>query len=143
MCGAVRFAASDVPSTYGICHCEMCRRWSGSAFVNVAVPAATITWSNEAQIGTLQTSEWAERGWCRRCGSHLYWRMTTETDSPATIDVPLGLFDDANGFTLEREIYIDQKPDSFGFVGGAHVTLTQAEYAKDHPSMDSDPGETK
>jgi len=141
MCGAVRFTAQNVPATYGICHCEMCRRWTGSAFVNVEIPSDGIAWSNEAQIGTLQTSDWAERGWCRRCGSHLYWRMTDHSVDGATTDVPLGLFDDANGFALSHEIYIDHKPDSFSFVGDGHKKLTRAEYLQDFPAMDSDQGD--
>ncbi len=141
MCGAVRFEATDVPSTYGICHCEMCRRWTGSAFVNVEVPNASITWSNEPQIGTLQTSDWAERGWCRRCGSHLYWRMTETNDYSSTTDVPLGLFDNPAGFTLSHEIYIDHKPDSFGFVGEGHKKLTRAECVEKFPALDSDRGD--
>ncbi|NND71473.1 MAG: GFA family protein, partial [Rhodothermales bacterium] len=34
--------------------------------------------------------------------------------------------DDANGLTLEREIFIDRKPDSFQLAGD-HVRLTEAE----------------
>ena len=33
MCGAVRFVARDVQDKAGICHCEICRRWTGSAML--------------------------------------------------------------------------------------------------------------
>lgn len=127
MCGAVRFRAVDVPATYGICHCEMCRRWAGSALVAVSVPTDRVTWENEAQIGTLQSSAWAERAWCRRCGTGLYYRMIKEGGSFGKTEIPIGLFDDPNGFELVDEIWIDHKPDSFAFVGDGHKQLTRAE----------------
>ena len=136
MCGAVGFSATDVPDTFGVCYCEMCRRWTGSAFANVAVPVGSITWTGEAQIATLQTSAWAERAWCRRCGSHLYWRMTEENDFSATLDVPLGLFDDPNGFTMRSEIWIDEKPDSFSYVDQGHIKLTRAECVARFPRLE-------
>lgn len=136
MCGAVRFTATDVPDTFGVCHCEMCRRWSGSAFVNVEVPVGSISWSSEAQIATLQTSDWAERAWCRRCGSHLYWRMTEQNEYSSTVDIPLGLFDDPNGFTMRSEIWIDEKPDSFAYVDNGHAKLTRSECVAKFPRLD-------
>lgn len=138
MCGAVRFTATDVPDTYGICHCEMCRRWTGSAFLGVTVPTEKVSWSNEAQIGLLQSSEWAERAWCRRCGSPLYYRVTEEGAMFGGTEIPIGLFDDPNGFTLTNEIYIDEKPDSFAFVGDKHQKLTRAECVEKFARLDEE-----
>ena len=138
MCGAVRFSATDVPDTYGVCHCEMCRRWTGSAFVNVAVPSDKITWKGEAQIATLKSSDWAERGWCRRCGSGLFWRMTEENEFSATTDIPLGLFDDANGFRAGHEIFIDHKPDSFEFADLGQKKLTRADCVAKFSRLDEE-----
>ena len=50
MCGAVRFTARDVPGEYGICHCEMCKRWTGAALAAVAVPVNSVTWQGEAHV---------------------------------------------------------------------------------------------
>jgi len=138
MCGAVRFTATDVPDTYGICHCEMCRRWTGSALLGVTVPTANITWSNEAQIGVLQSSDWAERAWCRRCGTPLYYRVTEKGNWFGGTEIPIGLFDDPNGFTLSNEIYIDHKPDSFSYVGQGHPTLTRAQCVEKFARLDEE-----
>ncbi|MGR3373706.1 GFA family protein [Pseudooceanicola nanhaiensis] len=115
MCGAVRFTATDVPAGFGACHCEMCRRWTGSAMLAVSVPEVSVTWAGAAQIRTLQSSEWAERAWCGRCGTGLYYRLTTEGAS--TIEIPVGLIDDMSGMEFRREIWIDHKPDAFAFAG--------------------------
>lgn len=117
MCGAVSFAATEVPDHFGACHCEMCRRWTGSALLGLTVPEASVTWNGENNIERLQSSGWAERAWCRKCGSALYYHVTTDGPMSANIEMPLGLFDDASGLEFNSEIYIDHKPDSFAYAG--------------------------
>lgn len=117
MCGAVSFTAKNVPGEFGACHCEMCRRWTGSAFLGITVPCAEVTWTGEAHIKTLQSSEWAERAWCQRCGSGLYYHVTAEGPMSESYEIPIGLLDDANGLTFKSEIFIDHKPDSFAYAG--------------------------
>ncbi len=126
MCGAVRFSARDVPSSFGACHCEMCRRWTGSALLGVTVPRAAVDWQGADRIAVLQSSDWAERAWCRDCGSPLYYHVTMEGPMAASIEMPLGLFDDASGFDFDNEIYIDHKPDSFAYAGD-RTRLTRKE----------------
>lgn len=138
MCGAVRFSATGVPDSYGICHCEMCRRWTGSALLGVTVPTEKVTWSNEAQIGVLQSSDWAERAWCLRCGSSLYFRVTEDGDWFGSTEIPLGLFDKPSGFTLSNEIYIDHKPDSYAYVGEGHTKLTRSECVEKFARLDEE-----
>ncbi|MGR3321162.1 MAG: GFA family protein [Pseudooceanicola sp.] len=126
MCGAVTVKATGLDDTFSVCHCDMCRRWTGSAMLAVAVPAENVTWSGEAQIRTLQSSDWAERAWCGRCGSGLYYRITAEGPMHGHYSLPLGLLDDTDGMTMVSEIYIDHKPDCFAFAGD-HPRLTRAE----------------
>ncbi|WP_244995687.1 GFA family protein [Pseudooceanicola nitratireducens] len=130
MCGAVRFTATDVPATFGACHCDACRRWTGSAMLAVTVPQDKLTWEGEAQIRTLQSSDWAERAWCQRCGSALYYHVTADGPMSETLQVPIGLFDDANGFTFDSEIFIDCKPDSFAYAGDREVMTRAQVFAK-------------
>ncbi len=126
MCGAVRFTASDVPSEFGACHCEMCRRWTGSALLGVTVPQENVHWTGAEHIAKLQSSPWAERAWCRECGTPLYYHVTMDGPMQANIEMPIGLLDDASGMTLTNEIYIDHKPDGFAYTGD-HPRLTRKE----------------
>jgi hypothetical protein len=136
MCGAVRFTATDVPDTFGVCHCEMCRRWTGAALLAVEVPQDKVTWRGEEHIGRLQSSSWAERGFCTRCGSGLYFRVTRDSEWSKEIDLMLGLFDDPNGFTMRSEIWIDHKPDGFAFTENDRKVLTRAECVAKFPALD-------
>ena len=125
LCGAVRFSAKNVPVAVGACHCEMCRRWTGSALIGVTVPTEDVTWVGDVSV--LQSSDWAERGFCGRCGSGLYFRVTREGQWFGKTELPIGIFDDADGFEMTNEIYIDHKPDSFAYAGEGRRLLTRQE----------------
>ncbi len=125
LCGAVRFTAQDVPDTIGVCHCEMCRRWTGSALVGVSVPANMVDWQGAEHIRRRQTSPWAQRAWCAECGTGLYFEVTIDSPYKGKLEIPLGVFDDPNGFTMTNEIYIDHKPDSYAFAGEGRTLMTR------------------
>lgn len=135
LCGAVRFDARNVPDTFGICHCEMCRRWTGSALVEVSINTDDITWHGREHIATRAGSAWAERAWCRECGTGLYFRQTKPGKWFGTSDLPLGLFDDPNGFTLSHEIFVDVVPDGLACVGTDHKRLTRADVLALNPDL--------
>ena len=126
MCGAVSFSARNVPDTFGGCHCKMCQRWAGSALLGVTVQEADLDWAGQENIKRLQSSDWAERAWCDNCGSGLWYRVTAEGPHKGGYEFPIGLFDDASGLRLVREIFVDRKPDAFAF-SGDHEMLTQAQ----------------
>ena len=111
LCGAVRFDASDVETEHMACHCEMCRRWNGSP--NMAAKVGDINFQGEENIATYTSSEWAKRGFCKTCGSNLFYLLKPTGD----YYVSTGSFDDSTPFRLVREVFIDRKPDGYAFAG--------------------------
>ncbi|WP_226780099.1 GFA family protein [Oceaniglobus trochenteri] len=138
LCGAVRFRAADVPDTFGVCHCRMCRRWTGSALLEVSVPEGGVTWAGAENIARRATSAWAERAWCRECGSGLYYKVTMQGEWSGKLDIPLGLFDEPDGFKMSHEIFIDHKPDSFEYGGPARIVLTRQQCVEKFGALDSE-----
>ena len=124
LCGAVRFTAGLTKHEFGACHCEMCRRWTGSALLGITVPRGNVAWQGEGSIARFQSSGWAERAHCGTCGSPLYYHFTSDGPMADALEFPIGLFDDANGLTFTNEIFIDHKPDSFAYTGD-HPRLTR------------------
>lgn len=123
LCGEVTITIVPRKAELGICHCEMCRRWTGAAFVEIDAEPGTL--KAEGPVTTFKSSDWAERANCGRCGSPLWYHLTLPgTDFHA---VSAGLFDDAGGLKLGQEIYIDQKPAGYAFAGD-HVRLTKQEF---------------
>jgi hypothetical protein len=119
LCGLVRFTAAGVETDHHACHCGMCRRWAGGPMMAALVHE--LNFEGEGP-GRYRSSEWAERGFCRNCGSHLFYRFL-----PADLYlVSVGSFDDAAPFTLAEEIYVDHQPAGYAFAGD-RPRLTEAE----------------
>ena len=127
LCGAVRFSLSGAhrPTHFGVCHCDMCRRWAGGPLlaVHVTVP---ITFEGEAHIATYRSSEWAERGFCGICGANLFYRFVKD----GTHVLSLGIFDDQSAFTMENQIFIDEKPPGYTFANDVPVMTGAEVFAK-------------
>jgi hypothetical protein len=99
----------------------MCRRWSGGAPF-FATDARGVIFEGSENLARYASSDWAERGFCKTCGSNLFYFL-----KPAqTYAMSVGVFDDASPFQLVREIFIDQKPDGYALAGD-HPRLTEAE----------------
>jgi hypothetical protein len=105
LCGGVRYNATLKNREVGACHCSMCRRWSGGPLLMVETDGA-LTFENAAHVGTYRASEWGERGFCRQCGTNLFWRM----QDGSHVAISAGTLDKADGLTLTHEIFIDEKP---------------------------------
>ncbi|MEM9011851.1 MAG: GFA family protein [Pseudomonadota bacterium] len=124
LCGAVSFTAEDVEMGFGACHCEMCRRWSGGTYIATQVGAMTI--EGEENITRYQSSPWAERAFCAKCGTNLYYRVTAPGQHYGQYHVAVGGLDDLEGMTLASEIFIDKKPAAYEG-SGAVTKMTEAE----------------
>lgn len=75
-CGAVRFDVRLPSKWVAHCHCSMCRRAHGAAFVTwVGSEAAGATIDDpQSQLRWYASSPGAERGFCACCGSSLFFR---------------------------------------------------------------------
>lgn len=96
-------------SSVGACHCDTCRRWGGGAFMSIQVESGVSLKSVE-NIGIYQSSAWAERGFCKQCGTHLFYRIS----DGGPYFIPAGLFDEAV-LSLDHQVFIDEKPDYYSF----------------------------
>lgn len=110
LCGAVEVEAPSAETSVGACHCNTCRRWGGGPLL--AVNCGTdVSFTNEGEITRFQSSEWAERGFCRNCGTHLFYHLKGKDQ----YIMPAGLFENASGLNFDHQIFIDQKPPFYDF----------------------------
>ena len=123
LCGAVRVTVGSLSGTISACHCDMCRRWSGGVMMGVDAEAAGLTVTGPVKV--FASSPFAERAWCDTCGSALWFR-DTDPDKGVYELMP-GLFDDAGGATLTREVYADRCPSGYAFAGDL-TRVTEADY---------------
>ena len=73
LCGAVRYLAAAEPASVPYCHCEICRRATGQPIVAGAYfELARVTFEEE-DLRRFKSSPYAERGFCGRCGTPLFY----------------------------------------------------------------------
>lgn len=110
LCGAIQVIAKNTDKKIGACHCDMCRKWSGGPFMGIDC-GSDIAFEGEEHISVFDSSEWAERGFCKQCGTHLFYRLKQNNQH----FVPVGLFADAQGITFDHQVFIDEKPAYYAF----------------------------
>lgn len=89
-CGAVRYSLNSRPEESSICHCRMCQKASGQPFMALArVKRNDLTWTRGAPA-IFHSSNLAERGFCRDCGTPLTYRFVEDDN----ISVAVGSLDD-------------------------------------------------
>ncbi len=100
MCGAVRIRGDGAPLRVGLCHCETCRRNSGSSFLAFAVFPRDRFAIERGATAYFQSSPEGRRHLCAACGSPLSSEWTdTESD-----DVYLGALDAPHVITPRYEL---------------------------------------
>lgn len=124
LCGAViiRVGGAHDPRP-GACHCRMCQRWSGGLFLCFEAQPEAVKVTGE--VMRYASSDFSERAFCPRCGSHLWMRDTGDT--AGVYDLMPGLFDAARDWPLRSEIYTDQAMVAVR-LSGDHERATRAEY---------------
>lgn len=125
LCGSVTYEVTSPVTKTGACHCEMCRKWSGGMYLAVEVPPGGLKVQGEVQ--SYRSSDWAERCFCGKCGSSLWYRLLIPGPQHGTHHLAFGTLDDTADVAFEGEIYVDQKPDAYA-LAGEHPRLTKAEF---------------
>lgn len=125
LCGAVRFTAIPKVNEVGVCHCDMCRRWSGGVLMVVDCQD-DVDFEKDDDLGIYRSSEWGERGFCRKCGTSLFWK----THGKGRYAISVAAFDDPGPMNFVDEIFIDEKPDFYAFANDTHKMTGREVFAK-------------
>lgn len=120
LCSEVRVELTGPKDQIEICQCNMCRRWGGAFYPALAGESFTI--AGEDVISTYSSSKWGERAFCSKCGTNIWWLFKPTGNRSFSA----GLFDDAKGLAIEKEIFVDESADWCRVVGD-HPRQTGAE----------------
>lgn len=119
LCQAVTITANSISKEVGACHCTMCRRWSGGPFIGMDCGTDV---QLSGPVSNYKSSDWAERGFCRDCGTHLYYRFNGD----GRYILPAGLFEENPELVFDHQLFIDEKPNYYHFAETTE-TMTGAE----------------
>lgn len=109
LCGGVTFQTRGPLRDIVACHCTQCRRQSGHFYAATSVADECLTVQEGGTLSWYQSSDNAERGFCARCGSALFWRLAGE----GRTSVLAGAFDGPTGLKLGRHIFCADKGDYY------------------------------
>lgn len=128
LCGEVRINAKKISTSVGACHCDMCRKWGGGPYM--AIDCGTeVSFEGDENIATFGSSEWADRGFCKKCGTHLFYKLKEN----GQLMMSLGLFDEDQSFVFDHQVFIDEKSALYSFTNQTN-DMTGAElFAKFAP----------
>ncbi|HEX2447328.1 MAG TPA: GFA family protein [Methyloceanibacter sp.] len=79
----------------------MCRKQSGHVLAAVNVRRGALSVGGEQRVRWYRSSDKVERGFCSRCGSTLFWKLTIEGYEFTA--VAMGLFDGPTDLSLSKQ----------------------------------------
>jgi hypothetical protein len=108
LCGGVRFEVDGPLSDIIYCHCKQCRKTSGHYFASTSCAREHLTMTVDETLRWYQSSSDAQRGFCDRCGSSLFWSYKNAPSIAilaGSLDLPTGLRATAHIFVADASDY--------------------------------------
>jgi hypothetical protein len=114
LCGGVAFRFdADAPAP-SVCHCGQCRKQSGHVWSSTFIPESALIFDSDASLVWFEASPIAKRGFCRTCGSFLFWKHHDEDE----ISISMGSLDAPTGLHLGKHIFVADKGDYYDITDG-------------------------
>jgi|TARA_B110000238_G_scaffold198254_2_gene242493 hypothetical protein len=110
LCGKVNITVANASNSVGACHCSICRKWSGGPFMAIDC-GPNVSIEQTGDVTVYNSSEWAERGFCKHCGRHLFYRLKQTQQ----YFIPAGLFGNTDNFIFDHQVFVDNKPHYYDF----------------------------
>jgi hypothetical protein len=114
LCGKVLFRTTGPLRGVIYCHCSQCRKQSGHYVAATQVADANISIDGSENLTWYHASPEARRGFCRACGSLLFWK----DESLDRISIMAGSFERASGLRGESHIFVADKGDYYSIDDG-------------------------
>lgn len=131
LCGKVKYTAEGRPKIVAQCHCEDCRRLSGTGHtIGAMFPSDAVSITGKMNDFKLKSSKDSEvtRTFCANCGSPIYG---TNTRIPDYLTLTLGTMEDAKGLEVEVVIFERDKPHWDQLGDGVMSFSTQPDWSPD------------
>jgi hypothetical protein len=110
LCGQVRITTHGVLRGVVFCHCSQCRKQTGLFYAATNVADDQLEVEGGEHVSWYEASDHAKRGFCKVCGSALFWKAR---DSVVT-SVMAGVFDQPSGLEPAMHIFTADKGDFYG-----------------------------
>lgn len=109
LCGAVRYEVKGELRNVVNCHCSMCQKLHGVYGAHSKARKENISFTRKDGLAWYKTSEVAQRGFCKKCGSSLFWEPF---DLDAT-GIIAGSLDGPTNLKTMGHIFVGEKADFY------------------------------
>ncbi|GJE08228.1 MULTISPECIES: GFA family protein [Methylobacterium] len=106
LCGALRYRISGAPKRAVNCHCSMCRRHSGAAFLSYVAVERTAFEFQSGHPTPFRSSDGAIRSHCGACGSPLTFVFDAD---PGSVWVTVGSLDQPHDVPPTEDWFVADK----------------------------------
>lgn len=115
LCGAVSYRIHGELRSVMTCHCGQCRKTSGHFVAATGADNEALeVEDSDGALSWFRSSSFAQRGFCSRCGSSLFWKRD---DAPYTA-IMAGTLDGDTGLRIAAHIYTADKGDYYALDDG-------------------------
>ncbi len=114
LCGAVRYQAVRPLREVVACQCGQCLRSHGHHAAYTAVAKSALTFLEQRGLAWYASSETARRGFCRDCGSSLFW----DPGDRDYVAIAAGSLDQPSGLKLVAHVFTASKADYYEITDG-------------------------
>jgi hypothetical protein len=116
LCGGVAFEVTGQLRPVVVCHCTQCRKQSGHFGAFTACDNSNLRFTNKDTLAWYRASEVAARGFCKSCGSLLFWKG----DGRTYTSIAAGSINGATGLQIEGHIFCADKGDYYEILDGSY-----------------------
>jgi hypothetical protein len=116
LCGGVSFEITGQLRPVIGCHCTQCRKQSGHYGAFTACEDKDLTLKNKDTLAWFRASDAAARGFCKTCGSLLFWKG----DGRTYTSIAAGSLDGETGLHMAGHIYCADKGDYYEILDGEY-----------------------
>ena len=104
-CGAVRYRFTQKPKGAHICHCRMCQKAFGAFYAPLVGGPTEAFEVTRGQLAIFKSSDQADRGFCRDCGTPLTFAYVDGN----WISVSIGSLDSPEAFPPKDQHGVDSR----------------------------------
>ena len=108
LCGQVKLTIDKLDRGVVYCHCTQCRKQSGHYYAATNAINDNLHIKGEEHISWYAASDTAQRGFCKHCGSVLFWKPENADYTAimaGCLDAPTGLNEVSHIFTADKGDY--------------------------------------
>ena len=114
LCGRVTLVVERFHRDVVYCHCSQCRRQTGHCYAAAAALDEHLAITDDDALSWYAASGTAKRGFCRHCGSALFWKA----EGSASTSVLAGCLDAPTGLVATAHIFVADKGDYHDIADG-------------------------